>query len=248
VAVSPDGRDVYVAGTDGDAVSSFRVETAGALRQTGCLQGVPAPDEELDVAAVSGCDAGTAISFPSQVAVSQDGRTVFVGGDGTVTSYQRDPDTGTLKQRGCAEEEQSFKACLEVRGITAVNGIATTTDGRNVYVTGRNPHGVAVLGAALTIASRSLRAGPRGRVRLLIACPSVRARVCAGALRLGRAQPRRYRLRPGRQARIGLRLDRHARHALAQRATIRLTVRASDRNHILQTVRQRLRIRRHSIR
>ena len=178
VAVSPDSRDVYVAAPDSDAVTSFRVQPDGTLRQTGCLQRVPSSDDALPLDA--GCEAATAVWDPRVLVISGDGATVFAGGADTITSYHRDAATGTLRQLGCAEEEQSSASCLESRATFGVNAIAASRDGRNVYSTADEENAVTVLGAAVAIVSSAVRADRRGRVRVLLSCPAARAMPCGG--------------------------------------------------------------------
>jgi DNA-binding beta-propeller fold protein YncE len=225
VAVSPDGRDVYVASTDSEAVSGFRVQSDGTLRQTGCVQqvrsnGAP-PDDR--------CDGATALPEPRVVVVSADGGMVFAGGSDTITSYRRDPATGKLEQLGCAEEFQSSESCFVVRAAFGVNAMAASSDGRNVYVTADEENAVTILGAAVTIDARAVRADRRGRVRVLLRCPEVRASACAGAVRAGDGPARAFRLRPGARARVRVTLGRRAIRAVRRHGSTRAAVSASDR-------------------
>ena len=238
VAVSPDGRDVYVAAPGSEAVASFRVEPAGGLRQTGCLQRRPSrPHRD------GPCRPATALWEPREIVVSADGRTVFAGGLDTITSYRRDPDTGRLTQLGCAEEDQSSKLCLEVRATLGVNSLAATADGRNIYVTADSESAVAVLGAAVTVLSSTLRADRAGRVRVRIHCPESRVRPCAGGLRIGRGPVRAYRLPLGSRAVVRIRMARRAVRRLERRGRVRLSVRASDRARMLRDTRRRVVVR-----
>jgi 6-phosphogluconolactonase (cycloisomerase 2 family) len=228
VAVSPDGRDVYVAAPISEAVSSFRVQPDGTLSQTGCLQRVPSERED-GLPPDKRCVAATALWEPRVVAIAGDGNTVFAGGDDTITSYRRDPATGTLSQLGCAEERQTSTSCLESRATLGVNALAASRDGRNVYVTADEENAVTILGAAVTVVSSALRADRRGRVSVLLSCPAARARSCTGQLRAARGTAGFFNLRPGARARVPVTLGRQAARTLRRRASTRAVVTASDR-------------------
>lgn len=117
VAVSPDGRNVYVtAGADG-SVTVFSRDSAGAVTFV---------EAEQDGLTGSG-------EQPNLVAVSPDGKNVYVttyNGD-SVISFARDATTGALT-----------KVDADVDGVGGVDGIDQASDvvvspeGKNVYVTG----------------------------------------------------------------------------------------------------------------
>jgi sugar lactone lactonase YvrE len=89
VAVSPDGKSVYVASTDSNAVARFnRGPVAGGITQpagnTGCVS---------DMGGL-GCDLGRGLLGANLVAVSPDGTSVYVGsssGNGAVAHFVRAP-------------------------------------------------------------------------------------------------------------------------------------------------------------
>jgi 6-phosphogluconolactonase (cycloisomerase 2 family) len=237
IALSPDGRDLYVAARASEAVASFRVGPGARLRETGCIQRLdrtglgPAPEVA--------CTPGTAVWQPRAVTVAADGLTVFAGGLDTVTSYSRDPSSGTLAQTGCAEEERSSAACQQVRATVGVNGLAASADGRNVYVTAEEENAVAVLGAGVTVAARVVRVARR-TARVPLGCPAARARACAGAVRVGRGAARPFRLRPGARATVRVRVGRAVRRGLARHRRVHATVRASDRAGLLEATTRRV--------
>ena len=267
-AVSPDGRDVYVAGgVETGTVASFRrgAGAGAALAETGCLQYVAPPepedededggDGEDEDAAESqdeggpepGCTAvtGSADSFTS-IVVSADGATVFAAGGSYVAMYRRDKDTGTLTPAGCAGPEGLGDGdCAGVGFLDRfyADAIAATSDGRNLYVTAA-AGGVKVLGAAVTVTASSLRSRRGGRVAVPLACPRVRARSCAGRVALTGTRSKQFRLRPGGRAKVALRLGPNARRTLAWRGGLRLTARASDFAHVVRPGRWRVTVRR----
>ena len=128
VAVSPDGRSVYVTAYAGNAVLHFFREPAGQLFYDGCLanddtQGcVDLPGEPFDGAA--------------GVAVSPDGASVYVAAGNAVAQFAVNGPAGQIAYRGCLNEDGS-SSCVEVPGepLDGVTDVAVSPDGRRVYVT-----------------------------------------------------------------------------------------------------------------
>ncbi len=146
VAVSPDGRYVYATSRGGDSLTSFhRNRKTGALKQllpasSGCISGLPIP----------GCTAGRAMSDPDVVAVSPDGRNVYVGAflGSAVVSFARNPSSGALTQldgtAGCIALATS--GCATGVGLGDVEGLAVSPDGTTVYAAAASSNAIAVLG------------------------------------------------------------------------------------------------------
>ena len=106
VAVSPDGKNVYVAAATDDAVAVLDRDAGdGHLTQS-------SGDDGCVSAGGSGeCGEGNALDEPTSVAVSPDGKTVYVaskGPGGGIAIFERDPDTGDLSQdpgtAGCVSD------------------------------------------------------------------------------------------------------------------------------------------------
>jgi DNA-binding beta-propeller fold protein YncE len=144
VAISPNGRNVYVTSRGSNAVTAFqRNRSTGALRQlpgaTGCIAGVPLP----------GCAMGTALLGPDVVVVSPDGKNVYVGSffGNAVAAFARDASTGALTQlsgsAGCIAETTS--GCAAGLALGAPEGMAISGDGKSVYVAAALSNAVAVL-------------------------------------------------------------------------------------------------------
>jgi DNA-binding beta-propeller fold protein YncE len=146
VAVSPDGRYVYATSREGASVTSFhRNRKTGALKQlppssSGCISSLPIP----------GCAAGRALSGPDVVAISPDGRNVYVGSffGNAVASFARNPASGALTQlegtAGCIALATS--GCATGVGLGSVEGLAVSPDGTAVYAAAAVSNAIAVLG------------------------------------------------------------------------------------------------------
>jgi len=154
VAVAPDGRFIYVASTRSDAVAVLaRKKRRGALRQ---LRGERGCTSDR---ASEGCALGRGLSGPSSVAVSLDGRNVYVAASGSqaVAVFSRNPRSGALRQlfgsSGCVSHARG-EGCTTGRALPRPRDVLVSADGANVYVGGNG--GVAVFsrnasqGGALT--------------------------------------------------------------------------------------------------
>jgi DNA-binding beta-propeller fold protein YncE len=144
VAVSPDGKNVYVAAGLEDGMAVFSRDTGtGALRQlpgtTGCI---------VDAAAI-GCSLGRAFADPEGLAVSPDGKNVYVGafGSGAVDVFNRKSPSGRLIQKtkrfGCVVNRRK-PGCARGRALAGANAIALSPSGGRVYVGAYRADAVAV--------------------------------------------------------------------------------------------------------
>jgi 6-phosphogluconolactonase (cycloisomerase 2 family) len=218
--LSADGSDLYVGAIGDAALTSFRRQPDGAFKVTGCArfqepqQGDPGYDEYYyeDNEEGSPGDNGTANCTavpaldPAHLALAADGRALFAAGNDYLDVFQRDPATGQLQWVACAEQEQTYQACVNARGLPGASAIATSGDGRNLYVASNDSHSVAVFGAAVGVATRAT-ISRNGRVRFAVSCPTARPVSCRGTLR-HRAPTIRlhYRVAPGSHQFVSARL------------------------------------------
>ena len=133
VTVTPDSRHVLVAGMRSNAVVVLRAGPSGlsqAEGAAGCIARGGGPE---------GCGVGTALSGPVDLAVSPDGRFVYVASSvaDAIAILRRDRATGVLTQnlgrRGCISQSGGGGRCMRGRGLDEVWGISVSPDGRNLY-------------------------------------------------------------------------------------------------------------------
>ena len=119
VTLSPDGKYVYVAGRDDDAVAVFSRDPA-----TGSLSFV-----EVQRDGVGGVDA---LNGAAAVTVSADGNTLYVAGslDDAIGVFERDAGTGRLT---FVQAERDGIGAGGHPG--SVRGVAVSPDGKHVYAT-----------------------------------------------------------------------------------------------------------------
>ncbi|MCA1706033.1 MAG: lactonase family protein [Actinobacteria bacterium] len=135
LAISPDGRHLYVASYDGLSVATFnRNATTGALTQTSgntsCISDTGG----------GGCADGRQLTRPTGVAVSPDGRFVYVtnGFDGNgIATFARNVASGTLRQldgrNGCMNETGS-DGCRQGPGQLNSFSLTMAPDGMYAYL------------------------------------------------------------------------------------------------------------------
>ncbi|XP_060077784.1 uncharacterized protein LOC132557315 [Ylistrum balloti] len=128
ITVSPDGKNVYVAGSTDDALAVFdRDTTTGALTySTNFKDGV------------NGVDGLEGAIF---IAVSPDGENVYVAGfdDDALAVFNRDTTTGALAYNAVFKDNQG-----EVDGLNEAFSVTVSPDGKNVYVAGFEDDALAV--------------------------------------------------------------------------------------------------------
>jgi DNA-binding beta-propeller fold protein YncE len=131
VAVSADGRNVYMVGQTDDAVVALtRDQSTGALTYLGCVT-----FQNFSCGAANISKPG--LDTPQSVAVSNDGKSVYVAAydSSALTYFTRDPDTGGLTYGGCfTQGSNGCGAGKDVVGLGHATGVTVSPDDSNVYV------------------------------------------------------------------------------------------------------------------
>ncbi len=134
VAVSPDGKNVYVTGSLAASITIFdRNTSTGALTQTACLANTT----------VGGCSALSNASLRGAwgVIVSPDGENVYVASQSgnSVTIFNRNSSTGALTEGGCiANAGANSCTAPTYDSLLSARGLAISADGASVYVASTN--------------------------------------------------------------------------------------------------------------
>lgn len=123
-ALSPDGRFLYVVSGDfhGSVIARFsRDPLSGGIAYLDCVGG----DQEAGPTGPAGCALiptstrggyGSGLYEPSGVAISADGRHLYVtaAGDGSIASFSRDPVSGALTFFECLSSSRQALGCARV--------------------------------------------------------------------------------------------------------------------------------------
>ena len=154
IAISPDGKSVYVTARDGGAVAIFsRNTTTGVLTQlsgtAGCVSNDGTGGACVQVRGVQGARV---------VAVSPDNLNVYVASQysSAVAVFSRNTTTGALTQlsgtAGCIADTGDGVTCADGRGLFGPIQLQLSPDGKNLYV-------ASVGSSALTTFSRNTTTG-----------------------------------------------------------------------------------------
>jgi DNA-binding beta-propeller fold protein YncE len=199
LTISPDGRNVYAAdaGSGGAKVDVFsRDASSGALTESGCVDLQPPEkhpenneeEEEQEAHEPTPPDPCTSVPGLASVevlAVSGDGSSVYAIGNGSAVIFSRDPASGKLTERSCANNDDS--RCTSMPQLDGIDGAALSSDGREVYVTARGSGEVMVFGVGAAVTTSQASATSAGLARVSVACPRDLSTSCAGNVMLLRS-------------------------------------------------------------
>jgi DNA-binding beta-propeller fold protein YncE len=134
IAVSPDGKFVYVASSRSDAIAIFaRNSRTGALRQAKGVAGCVA------VKGAGGCAKAIGLDGPNSVALTPDGKNLYATSraSNSVTIFSRSASNGRLTQlppgNGCVSG-LPLPGCASGRALVGPDVVVVSPDGKNVYV------------------------------------------------------------------------------------------------------------------
>jgi DNA-binding beta-propeller fold protein YncE len=164
VAVSPDGKNVYVASVYSNAVARLdRNPTTGAISQPAGTAGC------VSETGSGPCADGHGLEDAVSVAVSADGKSVYVASayDGAVVRLNRNTTSGAISQpagtAGCVSEDGTGP-CADGHGLKTAISVAVSADGKSVYVASAASNAVARLNRSTTTGAISQPSGSTGCV------------------------------------------------------------------------------------
>ena len=168
VALSPDGTSVYPASENLNAVSAFsRNVTTGELTQLSGEGGCVTENSST----VPACADGEALGSPQSIALSPDGRSLYVaaGGSNAVAVFSRNTTTGELTQLSgtdsCVSEDGTGGACADGKALEGPSSVTVSPDGKSVYVTALFKDAVAVFSRDKTTGKLTQLSGDDGCVQ-----------------------------------------------------------------------------------
>jgi sugar lactone lactonase YvrE len=133
VAVSPDGKSVYVASYDDNAIARFsRNKTTGALKAKGCV------GEKGDNPA-NCSQTAVGLHNAESLAVSPNNNSVYAGGDvSALVRFKRSKATGALTPKGCVSDpDDNFVHCAQhANGLDFDVAVGVSANGKSLYAGG----------------------------------------------------------------------------------------------------------------
>jgi 6-phosphogluconolactonase (cycloisomerase 2 family) len=137
VTVSPDGRNVYAAARDDNAIHAFARDPAtGAVAWLGCVGGLAS-----GIGKPAACGPARGLDYPQLVTVSPDGANVYAtsADSHAIVIFSRNPATGAITQLaeadGCIVDIADGKEdCQRSLGLSLPLGLALDPTGTTAYI------------------------------------------------------------------------------------------------------------------
>jgi DNA-binding beta-propeller fold protein YncE len=180
IAVSPDGKNVYIASSGSHAIAVF-----GRNRRTGALHQLPGSAACVRNRPGGRCRDGRALTRPSTLAIGAGGRFLYVGSADGIAVLRRNVRTGALSQPSGADgcvTATALDGCAIGRALRQVSDIALDRDGDNLYAASFADNAVAIFDLAAGVPRQS--AGPAGCISHLGEGGCTAARTLLGAFGL----------------------------------------------------------------
>ena len=135
VVISSDGKSVYVAAEEDDAIVRFkRNRRNGKLTPAGCIDDNDPPDGP-DTCARS----TNGLNHPASLALSPDGKSLYAASeqDDAIVRFKRNRRNGKLTPAGCIDDndlpEGPDDCGRAVDGLDTATSVTVSPDGRSVY-------------------------------------------------------------------------------------------------------------------
>lgn len=164
LAMSADGRNVYVASSRSDAIAVFSRNA-----KTGTLTQRPGPAGCISAGGAAGCAKAIGLRGPNSVAVSADGKNVYATslGSNALLIFRRNRSTGELTQlrpgSGCLTNAAT-PGCTTARALGGPDVVGVSPDGRSVYVGAFKGNAIAVFSRNTSTGALTQPAGIAGCV------------------------------------------------------------------------------------
>jgi 6-phosphogluconolactonase (cycloisomerase 2 family) len=178
-AMTPDGRFVYSSASGSQHGGSADVHGIAVFKRdidTGVLTQLPGADGCVSNTGTDGrggpCSQGIPLTSSSakSVAVSPDGKHLYLAGEMGVLGYTINKDTGVLTQDAGCVTSAATAGCNTAVGVGDATHVYVSSDGKNVYVSGSTGLPSPVENDAVAVFSRDSSTGVLTQLPLPAGC------------------------------------------------------------------------------